>query len=184
MRDGGRRRHSKIDFDSRVGAGEGAVAQAALSGSATMRQITSTSAGIDIATTDANGKRVTVVYNHLRLGDIQKLFGGQKQIQVSAGQALGRITKDALSTGAHLDFGIKVNGSYVEPQKFIRDYIQPMSKAGAVGALSSISKPTAPTATGGNWMRTIASTYGAGDGFDGQKPHLGKGSTRTRLPPQ
>ncbi|QMS91354.1 tape measure protein [Nostoc edaphicum CCNP1411] len=174
MRDGGRRRHSKIDFDSRVGAGEGAVAQAALSGSATMRQITSTSAGIDIATTDANGKRVTVVYNHLRLGDIQKLFGGQKQIQVSAGQALGRITKDALSTGAHLDFGIKVNGSYVEPQKFIRDYIQPMSKAGAVGALSSISKPTAPTATGGNWMRTIASTYGAGDGFDGQKTSSGE----------
>ncbi len=171
MRDGGRRRHSKIDFDSRVGAGEGAVAQAALSGSATMRQITSTSAGIDIATTDENGKRVTVVYNHLRLGDIQKLFGGQKQIQVSAGQALGRITKDALSTGAHLDFGIKVNDSYVEPQKFIKDYIQPLSRS---GALSSIPKPTASTATGGNWMRTIASTYGKGDGFDGKPTSSGE----------
>jgi hypothetical protein len=53
IRDGGRRQHSKVDFDSRVGAGQGAVVLASMAGLAKMRQISSNSGGVDIQTKDS-----------------------------------------------------------------------------------------------------------------------------------
>ena len=125
MRDGGRRQHSKVDFDSRVGAGQGAEIIAAISGTATARAITPMSAGVNIEGKDSKGNNITVVYNHLALPEINKLFNhenggkGLKPLQVKAGQRLSTVTMDGLSTGPHLDFGIKVNGKYVEPQKWL-----------------------------------------------------------------
>jgi tape measure domain-containing protein len=119
VRDGGRRRHSKVDFDSRVGAGQGAEVLASISGTASFRKISSNSGGVDIAGKDSKGRNITVVYNHLALAELQKFFGGNKTRQVNAGERMSTVTMDSLSTGAHLDFGIKVNGQYVEPQKWL-----------------------------------------------------------------
>ena len=119
MRDGGKRQHSKIDFDSRVGAGQGAEVLAAMSGIAKARALTGNSAGIDITSTDTKGNRITVVYNHLAVKELTSKFPIGKDVPVKAGDRLSTVTKDILSTGAHLDFGIKVNGQYVDPQKWI-----------------------------------------------------------------
>jgi tape measure domain-containing protein len=130
VRDGGKRRHSKVDFDSRVNAGQGAIVQAVVQGMATWRQISGNSAGIDINTADSQGRNITVVYNHLKLDEVQKLFGGRQSIPVSAGQKIGSVTHDALSSGPHLDFGIKINGQYVDPQAFIKNVLLPLQKSG------------------------------------------------------
>lgn len=118
-RDGGTRQHSKVDFDSRVGGGQGAEILAAISGMAKFRQITGTSGGVDISGKDSKGNDITVVYNHLALPELKQFFGGSNTKQVNAGQRLSTVTMDSLSTGAHLDFGIKVNGKYVDPQKWM-----------------------------------------------------------------
>lgn len=194
IRDGGKRRHSKVDFDSRVGGGEGAIAQAALAGVATMRKLTSTSGGVNIDSLGQDGRKITLEYNHLRLDDLRRLFGNQKQINVSPGQQLARITNDALSTGAHLDFGVKINGSYIDPQKFLANYSK---NFGVLSTNPNLNKapfgPPVPNpqqlaqitqnqqqqqkqavTSASNWMNTKASFYGQGDGFDGKPTASGE----------
>ncbi|BAY20821.1 hypothetical protein NIES2100_05650 [Calothrix sp. NIES-2100] len=143
IRDGGARQHNKVDLDSRVGGSQGAVVQALMSGTATARQITSTSGGVDINTVDPKGNKVTIVYNHLDLTELQKMFNGnlKQPIQVNAGQRLSTVTMDSLSTGAHLDFGVKINGKYVEPQQYLKSLQQATSANQNVNIQQPVNQP-------------------------------------------
>lgn len=121
LRDGGARLHRKIDFDARVGAGQGGVVQAIQGGTATYRAWTDNSGVVIVNTFDAKGRSVTYEYGHLALAEIKKLFNGKQTIQVASGQRLSTVTMDRLSSGPHLDLGIKVDNKYVHPQQFLRD---------------------------------------------------------------
>ncbi|AFY45463.1 septal ring lytic transglycosylase RlpA family protein [Nostoc sp. PCC 7107] len=173
VRDGGRRQHSKVDFDSRVGAGEGAIAQAIYGGQATYRPFTNTSAGVFVKTLDQQGREIVVEYGHLKLNDVRQLFGNRNQIKINPGQALGRVTKDALSSGPHLDFGIRVNGQYVDPQKYLRELVNgtrnlqksAIAQAQTYGPPLPTSQQLAQIA---QYKKAIASYYGRSDGFHGK----------------
>ncbi|BAY15643.1 hypothetical protein NIES21_14610 [Anabaenopsis circularis NIES-21] len=184
VRDGGRRQHSKVDFDSRVGAGEGAIAQAIYGGQASFRAFTNTSAGVFVKTLDQQGREIIVEYGHLKIGDVRQLFNGRNQIQINPGQALGRITKDALSSGPHLDFGIRVMGRYVDPQKYLRELTNATRslQKSAIAQAQTYGPPLptpqqlaqlAPTQQE-QYKKAIASYYGRSDGFHGRRTASGE----------
>jgi tape measure domain-containing protein len=124
-RDKGARQHSKVDFDSRAKAGQNAEIIASLPGTATAKKWTGNSGGVFINSILPSGQKITLEYGHLSLESIKKTFGGQlgKSIEVQAGQKLGNVIHDALSSGPHLDFGVRLNGKYIEPQKFLQDFM-------------------------------------------------------------
>jgi len=144
-RDRGARQHSKIDFDSRAKAGQDAGILASLPGVATSKKWTGNSGGVFVNSVLPSGQKITLEYGHLSLASIKDALGGiGKQVQVQAGQKLGKVTMDALSTGAHLDFGVRVNGKYTDPQKFLQDFMGGKYGGVATGKQSSQSvKPVA-----------------------------------------
>jgi endonuclease YncB( thermonuclease family) len=169
MRAGGRI-HSKVDFDGSVGAGQGAVIQAIQGGVATYRPWTSDSGVVIVTTQDAKGRKVEYEYGHLSLAGIRKLFGDKTSINVTGGQALSTVTTDSLSSGPHLDLGIKVDGKYVHPQQFLRNPSQFVTLPAPITTVSGSSssdstrqnpalppapnpKPTQAPATGRTYWR-------------------------------
>ncbi|MFM6220047.1 MAG: M23 family metallopeptidase, partial [Dolichospermum sp.] len=145
VRDGGARQHRKIDFDSRVKAGQGAEIIASLPGTATAGKWTGNSGVVFVNSLLPSGQKLTLEYGHLSLESIRKTFGGQlgKSIEVQAGQKLGNVIHDALSSGPHLDFGVRLDGKYIEPQKFLQDFM-----GGKYGGVVNPGKPTGVPATG------------------------------------
>jgi hypothetical protein len=135
--------HSKVDFDARIGAGQDAGIQAMEAGQATYVPWTPTSGMVRVDTTDADGRAVSYEYGHLSLASIRETFGDQTSIQVGAGDRLGAVTVDALSRGAHLDLGVRVDGAYVDPQAHIRDRMN--------APATSSQTVAAPTAGNGLW---------------------------------
>ncbi|MFM6310502.1 MAG: tape measure protein, partial [Dolichospermum sp.] len=145
VRDGGARQHRKIDFDSRVKAGQGAEIIASLPGTATAGKWTGNSGVVFVNSLLPSGQKLTLEYGHLSLESIRKTFGGKlgKSIEVQAGQKLGNVIHDALSSGPHLDFGVRLDGKYIEPQKFLQDFM-----GGKYGGVVNPGKPTGVPATG------------------------------------
>lgn len=64
-----------------------------------------------------HGNGIETHYYHLRAGDGIMVRQGQK---VSKGQQIGRVGTTGASTGFHLHFGIKINGSFVDPLKYVK----------------------------------------------------------------
>jgi len=167
-RDRGARQHSKVDFDSRAKAGQGAGAIASLPGVATSKKWTGNSGAVFVNSVLPSGQKITLEYGHLSLASVKDALGGiGKQVQVQAGQRLGNVTMDSLSTGAHLDFGVRVNGKYTDPQRFMRDF-----KSGKYGTPQNSQSQNNNNSQ--DWLKTVASNYGNGDGFHGKKTSNGE----------
>ena len=67
-------------------------------------------------------KQTLMVYCHLR--DKPTVKKGDK---VVTGQPIGYMGKTGRVTGAHLHFGIKKNGKWIDPEPYLdKDYIQPV----------------------------------------------------------
>ena len=141
IRDEGARQHSKVDFNSRAKAGQNAKIIASLPGTATARKWTGNSGVVFVNSVLSSGQKLTLEYGHLSLESIKKAFGGQlgKSIEVQAGQKLGNVIHDALSSGPHLDFGVRLNGKYIDPQKFLQDFVA--GKYGGVVANGAKQSP-------------------------------------------
>ena len=115
--------HAGIDFDSRFGAGEGGEVVALLGG-----EVVSTypiahneatlegSMTVVVATTDSDGRNVELLYTHLSESSII-----QDGSTVSPGDSLGLVGGvDSVSSGAHLDLKVMVDGVYVHPDEFMQ----------------------------------------------------------------
>lgn len=119
--------HGGIDFDSRVGGGAGAGVQAVQGGTAQVIKIGSSSEGdsvqVRVKFVDSQGREIEQRYNHLSGPSVQQALGigpGGGSVQVQAGQSLGRVgATDNLSTGAHLDYKVRINGAMVDPQQYL-----------------------------------------------------------------
>ncbi|WP_303865062.1 murein hydrolase activator EnvC [Alkalibaculum bacchi] len=64
--------------------------------------------------TDKNGNNISALYAHLA----QRYVGAGAR--VSAGQAIGEVGTTGRSTGIHLHFEIRVNGSHTNPLNYVR----------------------------------------------------------------
>lgn len=62
-----------------------------------------------------HGGGFETVYTHM-LGPLRPVMVGQN---VTAGQPVGKVGMSGNTTGAHLHFGVKVNGKYTDPEPFM-----------------------------------------------------------------
>ena len=67
--------------------------------------------GISVTIDHGNGKYT--IYNHLQD------YSVQKGDAVTKGQEIARVGSTGISTGPHLDFQVRVNGTYVDPTYFL-----------------------------------------------------------------
>ncbi|MEM9002718.1 MAG: M23 family metallopeptidase [Cyanobacteria bacterium P01_F01_bin.86] len=121
--------HAGIDFDYRFGAGEGGEVVALIGGEVTdiypiakNRATGEDSMSVELTSTDSEGREITQIYTHLSNSSV----GGAVQVgeSVGSGQALGAVSgEDTVSQGAHLDYKVKVDGVYVDPDEFMQAVI-------------------------------------------------------------
>ncbi len=85
-----------------------------------------------------HGNGVTTVYYHLKTGSVRVKVGEK----VSAGTVLGYMGATGNVTGAHLHFGIKTGGEWVDPLPYLRGEVPVIKKRKFVGGyLGSINCP-------------------------------------------
>jgi len=131
--------HSKVDFDSRAKAGAGAEILASLPGVATGKLWEGNDGAVFVNSVLPSGTKITIEYGHLSVESIKKALGGalEKSVQVQAGQKLGNVLGD------HLDFGVKANGRYINPQVFLSNLAR-----GNYGAIANQPPATSKVKSG------------------------------------
>ncbi len=106
--------HTGIDIPTGRRAGVNAVA---VGDGVVIKSVHSGSYGnyviVDMGT-DKNGNNISALYAHLA----QRYVGAGTR--VSAGQAIGEVGTTGRSTGIHLHFEIRVNGSHTNPLNYVR----------------------------------------------------------------
>ena len=127
--------HNKVDFDSQVKGGAGAEIISSLAGVAKLQKWGGQDAAVFVNSILPSGTQITIEYGHLALNSIKNTLGDlSKPVQVQAGQKLGNVL------GHHLDFGVKANGRYINPQVFLANLAK-----GDYGAIASQPPATAKT---------------------------------------
>jgi len=75
-----------------------------------------------LKSTDSEGREITQIYTHLSNSSV--LNAVQVGESIGSGQSLGAVGgEDTVSRGAHLDYKVKVNGVYVDPDEFMQAVI-------------------------------------------------------------
>lgn len=118
--------HAGIDFDYRFGAGEGGEVVALVGGEVTdvysiakNRATGEGSMSVVLTSTDSEGREITQIYTHLSSSSVSNAV--QVGESIGSGQSLGAVGgEDTVSQGAHLDYKVKVNGVYVDPDEFMQ----------------------------------------------------------------
>ncbi|MBT9159779.1 MAG: hypothetical protein DDT26_01044 [Dehalococcoidia bacterium] len=119
--------HNGIDFDSRVNGGAGAAVAAVQGGSIQVYDLGPNatggqSVGLNIHTTDSQGRPVRHQYNHLDGASVLAATGvaAGGSGTVRPGQLIGVVSStDSHSSGPHLDYKVQVNGQFVNPQQYL-----------------------------------------------------------------
>lgn len=130
--------HAGVDFDSRIGGGEGGIVQAVTDGVITeIAPLFDNAEGaggsyrVIVEGTDSLGQAIEHQFTHLSRRAVQAT-GLEVGDRVTAGTTLGAVgSTDSVSSGAHLDYKVKVNGQFVDPDEFLQ-------LAGAAGSLTTL----------------------------------------------
>ncbi|MBX3311883.1 MAG: M23 family metallopeptidase [Microbacteriaceae bacterium] len=69
-----------------------------------------------------NGQRITSVYGHMLRGSLQVGVGDV----IEVGTIIGKVGRTGWASGPHLHFEIKVNGSRVDPYKWMYENVSPL----------------------------------------------------------
>ena len=143
----GREFHQAVDIAAESGTDVGAV----ISGTVTMATVHGGYGNsIEITSTDENGNTVVTKYNHLlnmgvEVGDV-----------INQGTKIGEVGSTGSSTGAHLDFRLKINNDWVDPTQYID-----LEASGVVDATGYTQKEgSGVTASSGGY-------YGSSGGSNG-----------------
>jgi putative chitinase len=123
--------HGGVDFDRRIGMGEGGQVVSVANGEIrSIVQVASNentgepSVSVRIISRDSSGNEIEQQYTHLSVRAVEAALGcgigecvGQP---IQAGQPIGNVGgDDTISSGAHLDYKVKVNGQFVDPMEFL-----------------------------------------------------------------
>lgn len=102
---------------------------------------------IEITSTDEDGNTIVTKYSHLAN------FGVEVGDVVSQGTKIGEVGSTGVSSGAHLDFKLAINGEWVDPTQYVD-----LAGAGIVDATGYTQK----TATGGESSVRSGGSSGGG----------------------
>ena len=128
--------HAAVD----IAAPSGTAVGSALSGTVTMAAYSGGFGNtVEVTSVDANGNTIVTKYNHMselgvEVGDV-----------IGQGVQVGKVGSTGSSTGPHLDFRLKINGSWVDPEQYLD-----LTAAGIVDSTGySAKSPSGGTASGG-----------------------------------
>lgn len=128
--------HEAVDIAAPAGTAVGS----ALSGTVTMAAYSGDFGNtVEVTSVDANGNTIVTKYNHMselgvEVGDV-----------IGQGVQVGKVGSTGSSTGPHLDFRLKINGSWVDPEQYLD-----LTAAGIVDSTGySAKSPSGGTASGG-----------------------------------
>ena len=141
--------HAGIDFDSRIGAGEGGVVTSVTDGEITSfislgeNAAGELSVGLRIQSRDSEGRLVEQRYNHLSESAVERALGVPIEnaigMRVAAGQQIGAVgAVDGVSSGAHLDYKVVVDGQFSDPQQFLQAIINGGGTLRTIGINSGV----------------------------------------------
>jgi hypothetical protein len=173
--------HGGIDFGRNIGGVPGAEVVAMESGNATIRQIATAegtgegSMQIRIEFVDEQGRPITLEYNHLAESAVRQALGRTSgTVPVNAGQVIGRIGQDdTISSGAHLDTKIRINGEFVDPQQYIQ------ARGGSGGMVTTLSGRQVRVNAAGGAQLTPQPTRSPASAPTGQQYRPRAGTART-----
>ena len=128
--------HAAVDIAAPAGTAIGS----ALSGTVTMAAYSGGFGNtVEVTSVDANGNTIVTKYNHMselgvEVGDV-----------IGQGVQVGKVGSTGSSTGPHLDFRLKINGEWVDPEQYLD-----LTAAGIVDSTGySAKSPSGGSASGG-----------------------------------
>lgn len=152
--------HAAVDIAAPAGTAIGS----ALSGTVTMAAYSGSFGNtVEVTSVDANGNTIVTKYNHMselgvEVGDV-----------IGQGVQVGKVGSTGSSTGPHLDFRLKINGEWVDPEQYLD-----LTAAGIVDSTGYSAK----AASGGSSSGGYASSGGGGSKSGGSKSGGGSSGGR------
>ena len=152
--------HEAVD----IAAPSGTAVGSALSGTVTMAAYSGGFGNtVEVTSVDANGNTIVTKYNHMselgvEVGDV-----------IGQGVQVGKVGSTGSSTGPHLDFRLKINGEWVDPEQYLD-----LTAAGIVDSTGYSAK----AASGGSSSGGYASSGGGGSKSGGSKSGGGSSGGR------
>lgn len=152
--------HAAVDIAAPAGTAIGS----ALSGTVTMAAYSGGFGNtVEVTSVDANGNTIVTKYNHMselgvEVGDV-----------IGQGVQVGKVGSTGSSTGPHLDFRLKINGEWVDPEQYLD-----LTAAGIVDSTGYSAK----AASGGSSSDGYASSGGGGSKSSGSKSGGGSSGGR------
>lgn len=152
--------HAAVDIAAPAGTAIGS----ALSGTVTMAAYSGGFGNtVEVTSVDANGNTIVTKYNHMselgvEVGDV-----------IGQGVQVGKVGSTGSSTGPHLDFRLKINGEWVDPEQYLD-----LESAGVVNSTGYSAK----AASGGSASGGYASSGGGGSKSSGSKSGGGSSGGR------
>lgn len=152
--------HAGVD----IAAPSGTAVGSALSGTVTMAAYSGSFGNtVEVTSVDANGNTIVTKYNHMselgvEVGDV-----------IGQGVQVGKVGSTGNSTGPHLDFRLKINGEWVDPEQYLD-----LESAGVVNSTGYSAK----AASGGSASGGYASSGGGGSKSSGSKSGGGSSGGR------
>ena len=161
----GREFHAAVDIAAPAGTDVGAV----LSGKVTMATY-SNSFGytVEVTSVDKNGNVIVAKYNHMsELGVTVNDIIGQ-------GVQVGKVGSTGQSTGPHLDFRLKINGEWVDPEQYLD-----LTAAGIVDSTGYSAKEASGGTASGGYSSASSGGSSGGSKSGGSSGRTASGSRRT-----
>ncbi|MGN0962871.1 MAG: peptidoglycan DD-metalloendopeptidase family protein, partial [Clostridia bacterium] len=161
----GREFHEAVDIAADYGTDIGA----ALSGTVTMAASSNGFGNtVEITSTDENGNTIVTKYNHMAN------FGVEVGDVVNQGTKIGEVGSTGSSTGPHLDFRLKINGEWVDPE----DYLD-LTAAGVVNGKGYTQKAASGGTASGGYSSASSGGSSGGSKSGGSSGRTDSGSRRT-----
>lgn len=157
--------HAAVDIAAPAGTAIGS----ALSGTVTMAAYSGGFGNtVEVTSVDANGNTIVTKYNHMselgvEVGDV-----------IGQGVQVGKVGSTGSSTGPHLDFRLKINGEWVDPEQYLD-----LTAAGIVDSTGYSAKAASGGSSSGGYASSSGGGSKSGGGSSGGRRSSGTATAST-----